>query len=333
MSRDAPPRSDAALRCSEVFNAATRRLETNASSTISNAFAFIESKEMSPTTYVSRINQIDAAQLDEEIYKVLRKQVKEITKHQPIEKIDRWQPEIDALLRYFVWNFSLRQGNSTFGQQLLNLHYGNITRTKSVLYLILTIVPAYVRDKLANTDANENFKTAFDRIADVVRLLEFLNLLLFLHRGRQPRLIEYLLGIANSSTTVQKPRNIGYSYMTRELLWHGLMELFTTGLPMVNFHYFKHAFKKLFTRPGKHAAVRRSFPIMDQSTKCAHCGDTPILPMHAGCHHIFCYYCLKAHFAAMNEFQCPKCATRLYTGDMKTYQASSTTTSGELATS
>lgn len=279
---------------------------------------------MPPATYVSRINQIDAAQLDEEIYKVLRSQAKEITKHQPIEKIDRCQPEIDALLRYLVWYFSLRRGNSTFGQQLLDLRYENITGTKSVLYLILTIVPAYARDKLANTDVDRNFKTAFDRIANVARLLELINLLVFLHRGTQPRLVEYLLGIANSATTVHKPRNIGYSYMTRELLWHGLTELFATGLPIVNFHYLKHTAKKLFaaTSNQHRADLRRSFPTMNRSTKCSYCGDPPILPVHAGCEHLFCYYCLKAHFVATRDFQCPECDTRLYVHDMKTYRPS-----------
>ncbi|OAD57008.1 Peroxisome biogenesis factor 2 [Eufriesea mexicana] len=276
---------------------------------------------MPPSPYVSRINQIDAVQLDEEIYKVLRNQAREIGKYQPIEKIDRWQPEIDALLKYLVWNFSLRRGKSTFGQQLLDLHYENITGPKSVLYAIFTIGPAYVRDKLANaTGANPNFTAVLDHVADLAKLLEFLNLLIFLHRGTQPRVVEYLLGIASSSSTVHKPRNIGYSYMTRELLWHSLMELFTTGLPMLNLHYFKHALKKLFAR-ARRVRFQRSFPLMDSTTRCAYCGDTPILPMHAGCRHIFCYYCLNAHFTATNEFQCTECDARLAVHDMKTYQA------------
>ncbi|KOC65946.1 Peroxisome biogenesis factor 2 [Habropoda laboriosa] len=277
---------------------------------------------MPASPYVSRVNQIDAVQLDEEIYKVLRNQVKEITKYQSIEKIDRWQPEIDAVLKYFIWNFSLRHGKSTFGQQLLNLHYENITGAKSLLYLILTIGPAYVRDKFVDSGTNRNLTLLLDRLANVAKLLDFINLLIFLHRGTQPRIVEYLLGIASRSVTTHKPRNIGYSYMTRELLWHGLMELFTTGLPMINLHYFKHTFQKMFTQK-KHVDLRRSFPKMDSSSKCAYCADTPILPMHAGCPHIFCYYCLKAHFTAVDEFQCPECSTRLHVAHMKTYQTNS----------
>ena len=276
---------------------------------------------MPASPYVSRINQIDAVQLDEEIYKVLRNQAAEIGKYLPAGKIDRWQPEIDAIIKYLIWNYSLRRGQSTFGQQLLNLSYADITRAKSVLYLIATIGPAYVRDKLFH-GASRRLAALLDRVAHLARLLEFVNLLIFLHRGTQPRVVEYALGIASSSTTIHKPRNIGYSYMTRELLWHGLMELFTTGLPMVNFHYLKHAARRLFA--GSTAPkLQRSSPAMNSSTKCAYCEDTPILPSHAGCRHVFCYYCLNAHFTAMDEFHCPECGTRLSATRMKTYEAAS----------
>lgn len=276
---------------------------------------------MPPSSYVSRINQIDAVQLDQEIYKVLRNQAREIGKYQPLERIDRWQPEIDAVLKLLVWNFSLRRGKSTFGQQLLDLHYENITGAKSVLYAIFTIGPAYAREKLANAvGVDPNFTAVLDRLADLAKLLEFLNLLIFLHRGTQPRVIEYLLGIASSPSTVHKPRNIGYSYMARELLWHSLMELFTTGLPLVNFHYIKHALKKLLAPANRHH-FQRSFPVIDSASKCAYCGDTPILPVHAGCRHIFCYYCLSAHFTATTEFQCTRCDAPLTLRQMQPLSA------------
>lgn len=277
---------------------------------------------MPSSVYVSRINQIDAAQLDDEIYKVLRNQVKRITEHQPVEGIDRWQPEIDALLKFFVWYFSLRRGKSTFGQQLLNLHYQNLNRAKSVLYLILTVVPAYARDKLNDSGGTSRLRCWLDRLVNVVKLLQFINLLVFLHRGTQPRVVEYLLGIKSRSTTTHKPRNIGYSYMTRELLWHGLMELFTIGLPMINLYYWKHAVKRLVSRRSRTSVVHSS-PKMDANSRCAYCNETPIMPMHAGCEHLFCYYCLTAHFTATDQFQCAECGAQLRREDARTYEATS----------
>ncbi|XP_024889387.1 peroxisome biogenesis factor 2 [Temnothorax curvispinosus] len=281
---------------------------------------------MTPSPYVSRINQIDAAQLDTEIYKVLRNQAREIARYGAPGKIDKWQAEVDAVLKFFIWKFSLQRGSSTFGQRLLNLHYANINHRKSVLHLILSVLPQYLKDKLAHENLSERgafaqvLKSLVDWTTNAINLLELVNLLFFLHRGVQPRVIEFLLGLSSQSITTHRPRIIGYSYMTRELLWHGLMELFTIGIPMINFHYLKHAAMRLWRRPEPSSGL---FPVMNATTKCAYCYEDPILPSHAGCEHLFCYYCLQAHFTAMSAFHCPTCDAELRAEDMKRYTVAS----------
>ncbi|XP_077273825.1 peroxisomal biogenesis factor 2 [Temnothorax americanus] len=281
---------------------------------------------MTPSPYVSRINQIDAAQLDTEIYKVLRNQAREIARYGAPGKIDKWQAEVDAVLKFFVWKFSLQRGSSTFGQRLLNLRYSNIDHRKAVLYLILSVLPRYLKDKLAHENLSERgafaqvLKSLVDWTTNAINLLELVNLLFFLHRGVQPRVIEFLLGLSSQSITTHRPRIIGYSYMTRELLWHGLMELFTIGIPMINFHYLKHAAMRLWRRPEPSSGL---FPVMNATTKCAYCYEDPILPSHAGCEHLFCYYCLQAHFTAMSAFHCPTCDAELRAEDMKRYTVAS----------
>ncbi|CAL1677044.1 unnamed protein product [Lasius platythorax] len=287
---------------------------------------------MTPSPYVSRINQIDAAELDTEIYKVLKNQTKEIAKYSAPGKIDKWQAEVDVLLKLLIWKFSLQRGSSTFGQRLLNLHYADINQKKAVLYLILSVLPQYLKDKFANENLSDRgvlvqgLKSLVDWTSNVVGLLELINLLYFLHRGVQPRAIEFLLNLSSQSITTHRPRTIGYSYMTRELLWHGLMELFTIGIPMINLHYLKHAVTRLWRRTEP-ATVSRSFPVMNATTKCAYCDENPILPSHAGCSHVFCYYCLQAHFTAMSVFHCPSCDTELRVEDMKRYTIASASSS------
>ena len=287
---------------------------------------------MTPSPYVSRINQIDAAELDTEIYKVLKNQTKEIAKYSAPGKIDKWQAEVDVLLKLLIWKFSLQRGSSTFGQRLLNLHYADINQKKAVLYLILSVLPQYLKDKFANENLSDRgvlvqgLKSLVDWTSNVVGLLELINLLYFLHRGVQPRAIEFLLNLSSQSITTHRPRTIGYSYMTRELLWHGLMELFTIGIPMINLHYLKHAVTRLWRRTEP-ATVSRSFPVMNAATKCAYCDENPILPSHAGCSHVFCYYCLQAHFTAMSVFHCPSCDTELRVEDMKRYTIASASSS------
>ncbi|KAL6439540.1 hypothetical protein ACFW04_003978 [Cataglyphis niger] len=288
---------------------------------------------MTPSSYVSRINQIDAAQLDTEIYKILKNQIKEIARYSGPGKIDKWQAEVDVLLKFLIWKFSLQRGSSTFGQQLLNLQYANINQKKAILYLILSVLPQYLKDKLSNENISDrgmliqSVKSFIDWTSNAVSFLELINLLYFLHRGVQSRGIEFLLNLSSQSITTHRPRTIGYSYMTRELLWHGLMELFTIGIPMINFHYLKYTVIRLWRRPE--LVMRRSFPVMDATTKCAYCEENPILPSHAGCTHIFCYYCLQAHFTAMNVFHCPSCNTELHAEDMKRYTIASAPSSDD----
>lgn len=281
---------------------------------------------MSSTPYVSRVNQLDAMSLDDEINKVFENQVKEIFKFCPPGKVDKWQPEIKAILKIIIWNFSLRSKSCTFGQQMLDLRYDNLNKFKSILYLALKLLPDYIKDRaidngmISSRRRTSKLKIYLNWLITFVRLLELINLISFLHRGIQPLLMERLLRISSVPASRHKPRIIGYSYMTRELLWHGLIELFTLGIPMLNYHYLKQKIRRFWYR-SKQDGIKRTFPIMNESTVCAYCKEKPILPTHAGCEHVFCYYCLSANFAATNVFLCPECDTELVDCDMKNYVA------------
>ncbi|XP_046753820.1 peroxisome biogenesis factor 2 [Diprion similis] len=277
---------------------------------------------MATSAYVSRINQIDASQLDNEIYHILQQQTNEISKVCTPGTVGKWQPEINALLKVVVWNYSLRSGNSTFGQQLLNLHYDKYNKKKAILYIILSVVPRYLQEKMIDNrligsmETGNQIQRFFDWVSTTVRLLNFVNILVFLNQGNQPNIVERILGIYNQPTTTQRPRNIGYSYMTRELLWHSLIELFTIGLPMVNIHLIKQRIKRLWsTRKIIGGSV---IPRLEFDTKCPECDQSPNLPRHAGCEHIFCYYCMKARFTVDVSFECPSCGVQLHSAQMRT---------------
>lgn len=53
---------------------------------------------------------------------------------------------------------------------------------------------------------------------NVLKAASFLNFLMFLHQGKYPTLAQRFLSLSQEST---RKRNIEYTYMTRELLWHG----------------------------------------------------------------------------------------------------------------
>jgi peroxin-2 len=50
------------------------------------------------------------------------------------------------------------------------------------------------------------------------------NLLVFLSEGKHPTLVDRILGLKPVSVAPSgQDRTVGYSYMTRELLWHGFI--------------------------------------------------------------------------------------------------------------
>ncbi|XP_011304513.1 peroxisome biogenesis factor 2 [Fopius arisanus] len=277
------------------------------------------------SSYVSRINQLDAVQLDDEIHRIFVARAQEISRLFTPGTTDKWSPEINAGLRSLIWIFSLGTGKSTFGQKLLDLTYIDLTRAKSLLILILSVLPKYLEDKYVDPNRislrprDKILKNYLERIFNIFNLLSFINLLLFLNRGTQPTILERLLGISSRNIASTRPRTIGYSYMTRELLWHGLMELFTIGLPLINFHYLKRCFR--FSRRDKPDA--QVIPVMTGNTLCPQCDETPVLPRHAGCSHIYCYYCISAQFKVYESFECVACGTELHLRNMKTYSVAS----------
>lgn len=47
-------------------------------------------------------------ELDDEIHKILRNQIGNITKFMTIGFLGRWEPEVDALLRLIIWKVCMR---------------------------------------------------------------------------------------------------------------------------------------------------------------------------------------------------------------------------------
>lgn len=275
-------------------------------------------------SYVSRINQLDAAQLDHEIYRILSGQIQDISRLFTPGITEPWTPEINAVLRSLIWMFSLNKNKASFGQKLLALTYTDLTRKKVILLLLLSVLPKYLEDKYLDpnkiimTKRGKLIQKYLEIIANIMSLLSLLNLLIFLKRGNQPSILEIIIGITSYNVATHKPRTIGYSYMTRELLWHGFTELFTIGLPMINFHCIKQYILRFWPKK-KHNLKLSTIPRMEINSLCPYCEETPVLPRHAGCSHVYCYYCIQSHFTAMESFNCMACGLELHKQNVQIY--------------
>jgi len=54
------------------------------------------------------IFQFDAVELDDEIQKILKNQIGNVTKYMTVGFLGRWEPEVDALLRLIIWKVCMR---------------------------------------------------------------------------------------------------------------------------------------------------------------------------------------------------------------------------------
>jgi len=134
-------------------------------------------------------------------------------------------------------------------------------------------------------------------IENVLTVCTFLNFFRFLKTGKKPSLPDYVLGLDNISMYGNKRRDVGYSNMTRELIWGGFMELLGFTIPLINYHSVKRRIRNIVSfSKGNSSVHSERKPMMTVTTKCAYCNERPTLPHHMGCSHIFCYYCLQVRF-------------------------------------
>ncbi|XP_039277201.1 peroxisome biogenesis factor 2 isoform X1 [Nilaparvata lugens] len=285
----------------------------------------------------ARVTLLDASDLDDETHRVLKDQLSKATKFLPINVLVKWDAEIDALLRLAIWRLSVCNHKATFGQQLLNISYGsNLSKTKARLLVISTVFCSYFKTKISNMTIRssphicsedetarlyhllEHLKKGLTVMETVICMASFLNLIVFLREGRYPTLIDRILGLEPAVGSSQS-RSIGYRYMTRELLWHGFMELITFTLPLVNFRYFKRKLISLiYTDKNSMKSCRFDGSRFELTlkTRCAICQQVPIRPHHISCRHVFCYYCIQSNFCADQNFECPECG-QLVNGEIQ----------------
>ncbi|XP_044743742.1 peroxisome biogenesis factor 2 [Chrysoperla carnea] len=267
---------------------------------------------MSTLNYLTRVAQVDALKLDNEIIEIFKRQISELLQYVPAGLATKYDPEITLILRLFMFNHSLIKNRATFGQQLLAIKYDNMSNNKLLLYGILTHGVNYIKDRIhtINSEAIHDFNVTklLDRLEGLLLLVNLINFLNFLRTGEKPSLVDRILDLKQTSTVKRYLNNNIYSFMQREILWHTFIELLLIVLPLINYHSWVRRFKNLSpwnTNSNQHhIEAPRVFTI---TTKCPNCNEKPVLPHHMGCSHIFCYYCLKGNLEADTGYQCPVC--------------------------
>lgn len=175
--------------------------------------------------------------------------------------LTRYQPELDLLLRTAVWNYSVRTQLATFGQQLLFVCYNpdQLTRTRLVLHFVTSVFVQYLRDvatfRASHIEWLQNTTNWTDSALGVGH---FVNFFRFLSTGKKPSLVDWMLRLDHISMHGNRRRDVGYTNMTRELIWGGFM----VKLLVLYCTYIKNY--KHYLQPRTHPGIARIYFAADQ---------------------------------------------------------------------
>lgn len=136
--------------------------------------------------------------------------------------MSKFEPELDLILNSLLWNYSIKKSNAIFGQQLFSIQYDDValSKNKLLLHYVATILLKYVKSRLQyDFSSNEFIQNIITNVETAISVINLLNFWRFLKTGISPHPIEYILGLRHISMVGNKIRTIGYSHMTRELIW------------------------------------------------------------------------------------------------------------------
>lgn len=262
--------------------------------------------------YVSRVNKLDALQLDSAIDTVLREQTSKLKHGKLGGKLLDAQKYLNLITNSTIWWYSVKRYQSTLGQQLLALKYDPTQLTNRPIlvkhYLIYVLVPQLYKMKSEGTislgeSTFERFLYALETIFLATKIWIFFR---FCHNGQRPTITDNVLGIDLHSTEMK--RTVSYRFMNRELIWNGFMEFLTYTIPLLNWTKIKNQLRRPFQSTAKERTAVE--PKFDFKTLCSFCQERPTMPHHFGCGHIYCYYCLMGNMEADSSFTCVECGQK-----------------------
>ncbi|EEY69439.1 peroxisome assembly protein, putative [Phytophthora infestans T30-4] len=272
-----------------------------------------------------RVNKWDALILDSEILGLLKTPMKSMFSMFDPGVVEHVKPEIDAVLGAVLFAFTTGVGRPTPGMKLEKLRYAPhlLTRRRVGVFFLLSVGVPYAWKRLvrylsssrwtaraaSRGDRSDGEVTSRERILAVMKKLEtlvitcqFVNLLIFLRKGTYRSLPERCLGMKMESITPSTaPRSINFEYMTRQLLWEGLMEFGNFALPFLTWSSSRTS-----------AAFQGRLSVADaRLSQCCLCGiSPPQTPYITSCKHVYCYYCLQTAVATEDDFACVACGVR-----------------------
>ncbi|CCM04786.1 uncharacterized protein FIBRA_06979 [Fibroporia radiculosa] len=225
-----------------------------------------------PTPRVTRVGQLDAELLDQELVQLLKEPlVKAISLLNSAWKA-RFEPELVLLIQLILYKFSVWDIGASYGAKLQGLKYAGPrfahTRTtvSELSYRTLfahgtaTLLVPYFYTRLRahalshawpdapSSDTRRKAWELLSRLESLHGLLALSNFVVFLWNGRYRTVIDRLLGLRLVSARRMARRDVSYEFMNRQMVWHAFTEFLLFLLPLINTRALRRRLTNVFSR-------------------------------------------------------------------------------------
>lgn len=287
---------------------------------------------------ILRVYQMDAARLDVELTGMLKEQLMKVFSLSQPGLVSRYEPELNALLEFLIWRFSIWVDRPTPGNSLMNLRFRDeraydalaaagrvrnllegpgLTKAQKLCYCLALVGGRYGWARLQMLSAFQRWGdyersswaswgwSLLERLESVCNVASFFNLLLFMYTGRYRTIVERILRARLVYIKPYMNRAISFEYMNRQLVWHEFSELLLLVLPLLNLMSMKKlAFPFLNGQPTVSSHPDDTCPICERSPIVVSFSAIP-------CGHAYCYYCLRTRCIANSSFRCMRCNSNI----------------------
>ena len=259
--------------------------------------------------YLPRVTHRDCLHLDDVVHRHFASSLISCLQNFH-NSVSSWKPEIEMILKLFIWRRTVRASGQTVGQRLLSCHYSQkddrvASSDKLMLYAVSNALSAWLKARAE--DLKFPGLTIFHvRIFQACsKILQAVNAFIFLFEGRFASLSERFFGLSMKSSFRRTLNTAPSAILLRELLWDGLSEFLTFFWPLMQ--------RTRWMARVRHLTNSESVISVDEGT-CVLCSLSPKIQPHGFCAHSFCYFCVANAFAESSEFFiCPLCGLELTT--------------------
>lgn len=263
-----------------------------------------------------RISQLDAGDLNAGLEEAIRGQCERLLKTLPAGATGLFwsvESELRLALRAFLWWASVRRDGASLGQGMMGLRLASGPDFKSPsggqlwAHFSLGVLAPYLLAKATDrlSARSPRLRRAAQRLGGLAEVASILHFLFFLRFGGPASLLERCLRLRPVHNRPPGLEPINLSFLSRELAWHGMVDVLALLLPLLNWRALRRRWKSLLARLRR-GPVAGVLSLRGDPDECGLCGAAKTFPLSAPCGHGFCYYCAHQSVDA-EQFHCPVC--------------------------